>query len=263
MATLAVDKKRVFETEPEPIENDLPVIANDIIYEGAATGDNASGYMRPLVGGDPFTGFASRRADNQTLAGSAGDINVTLRSRGIVTLAVTGASAVTDRDAPVYATDDDTFTLTGGAGATLIGRIHRWVTGTECQVYFQATSLSHVPGNGAAVAKTANYQCLAADHGRFFTTLGAAGEVDFTLPAASAALAALGWEATFFNAVDQVMKVIGTAGQVVTFNNAAATSVALSTAGEKIGGGFRAKCISSAKFAVMPLNEETQTVTVA
>lgn len=263
MATLAADAKRNFEAEPEPIFNDLPVIANDIIYEGAAVGDNASGYARPLAGGDPFLGFAARRADNQTVVGAAGDINVVVRSRGIVTLTVTGASAVTDRDAPVYATDDDTFTLTGGAGATLIGRVHRWVSSTTCQVFFVATALQHLQGGGASVAKTANYQLLASDHGKFFHTLGATGEVDFTLPAASAALAAMGWEATFFNAVDQVMKVIATAGQLVTFNNAAATSVALSTASEKIGGGFRVKCISSAKFACMPLTEESQTVTVA
>ena len=38
--------------------NHLPVIASDIIYEGAAVGDNGAGYVRPLSGGDAFRGFA-------------------------------------------------------------------------------------------------------------------------------------------------------------------------------------------------------------
>ena len=139
MATLSVDSKRIFETDIEPIFNDLPIIASDTVYEGAAVGDNLSGYMRPLVGGDPFRGFSARRVANES--GAAGDKSVLLRARGIVTLTVTGASAVTDVSAAVYATDDDTFTLTGGSGATLIGRVHRWVTSTTCQVWFVADTL--------------------------------------------------------------------------------------------------------------------------
>jgi len=58
MATLAVDTPRDYETGVEAVYNHVPVIADDIIYAGAAVGDNASGYARPLQAGDPFLGFA-------------------------------------------------------------------------------------------------------------------------------------------------------------------------------------------------------------
>jgi hypothetical protein len=260
MATLAADSKRFFESEPAPVFNDLPVVASDIIYEGAAVGDNASGYMRPLSGGDPFRGFAARRVDNSS--GSAGDKSVLLRSNGIVSLAVTSAAAVTDVGAIVYASDDDTFTLVGGTGKTAIGKVHRWVSSTTCLVAFQAEPLA-APGVGAVVAKAADYAFVAADNGKFFTTLGASGAVIFTLPAASAALLAAGFEVTVFNAVDQDMTLAGTAGELMFKHDVAANSVAYSTSSEKIGGAFRAKCISASKYAVMPLAEEAQTITVA
>jgi len=58
MTTLAVNLPRSYE---QGDRNDLPVVAADIIYEGAAVGDNASGLARPLVAADPFLGFAERR----------------------------------------------------------------------------------------------------------------------------------------------------------------------------------------------------------
>ncbi len=43
MTTLASDVQRPFELGTI---NEVPVIAGDIIYEGAAVGDNGSGYAR-------------------------------------------------------------------------------------------------------------------------------------------------------------------------------------------------------------------------
>ena len=139
MTTLAADSKRDYLAVDgiEPALGELPVIASDIIYEGAAIGDNGSGYARPLAGSDPFRGFAARRADNSS--GSAGDINVRTRRQGVVKLTVTGASAVTDVEKAVYATDDNVFTLT--PGGTLIGKVTYWVSSTTCHVYFQASEL--------------------------------------------------------------------------------------------------------------------------
>ena len=68
--------------------NELPVIANDIIYEGAAVGDNGSGYMRPLVDGDPFRGFAESKVDNTAVGAAAGDKNVRVIAQGIVQLTI-------------------------------------------------------------------------------------------------------------------------------------------------------------------------------
>lgn len=131
MTTLAADTPRVYELGDL---NDLPVIASDIIYEGSAVGENASGYSRPLVAGDPFQGFCIKQADNSS--GSAGDINVKVKSRGYAYLPVTGATAVTANDfPPVYASDDNTFTLTAGSN-TLIGNVYRWVSSGYCIVQF-------------------------------------------------------------------------------------------------------------------------------
>lgn len=122
MTTLAADKVRAY--HHGDIE-EYPVIAADIIYEGAAVGENGSGYARPLQAGDPFLGFARVIADNS--AGSAGDIRVKVSTRGLVTLAISGL-AITANDRPaVYASDDDTFTLTEGANS-LVGTVSRWVS---------------------------------------------------------------------------------------------------------------------------------------
>ena len=82
--------------------------------------------------------------------------------------------------------------------------------------------------------QTANYQILASDNGTLFNNIGAGGEVDFTLPAI-----ANGYVFGFRDYVAQTLKVISNeGGNVLAFNNAAATSVAFSTGGSQIGGGF-------------------------
>jgi hypothetical protein len=141
MTTLAADNPRVFETGHDNHINELPVIASDIIYLGAAVGENGSGYYRPLQGGDPFEGFAVATVDNSS--GSAADKNVKVYQRGVATLSVTGVTAVTDEGSTVYATDDDTFTLTA-SGATAIGKIIRYVSGTTVQVLFEAVSVRSI-----------------------------------------------------------------------------------------------------------------------
>jgi len=120
MATLAADKSRAYELGEH---NDLPVIAADIIYEGSAVGDNGAGYARPLVAGDPFRGFAFAKADNS--AGAAGDINVRVRRCGDIVLPI-AALAITDVGKDVYASDDDTFTLTQSTN-TRIGKVKRFI----------------------------------------------------------------------------------------------------------------------------------------
>jgi len=121
MTTLAKDNARDYELGDI---NELPMIAADIIYEGAAVGDNGSGYARPLVAGDPFRGFAERKSDNAS--GSAGDVRVRVRDKGLVKLAI-GSLAITDVGKDVYASDDDTFTLTQGSN-TRVGYVYRWIS---------------------------------------------------------------------------------------------------------------------------------------
>lgn len=99
------------------------------------------------------------------------------------------------------------------------------------------------------IAKTANYQILdpftltgtgGDASGTVFTTRGAGGAVTFTLPVITARLAGVFYD--FLGVANQTFTVAGAAGTVVTFNNAAAASVAASTAGGKIGAHMRAIC---------------------
>jgi len=132
MTTLAVNTPRVYEIGEL---NDLPVIATDIIYEGAAAGIvAASGHVRPLVGGDKFAGFVNCIADNA--AGSAAAILANLISKGKVQLSVSGA-VITDVGQPVYATDDNTFVFSP-VGASYIGRVFRFVSSGVVIVDFDA-----------------------------------------------------------------------------------------------------------------------------
>ena len=142
MATLSADKSRVYSTDINEF-GELPVIASDIIYEGAATGESSSaGTFRPLQGGDNFGGFAVEKADNSSGAASA--INVRVRRRGYVWLAtITGASGIADAESTVYATDDDTFTLTA-SGASAIGKIVTYNSSDGFFVYFEADSVRSI-----------------------------------------------------------------------------------------------------------------------
>jgi predicted RecA/RadA family phage recombinase len=108
-----------------------PVAASSKIYKGAPVG-LSSGNARSLVAADIFLGFADEQADNTT--GTAGAINVTVRREGCVQLPITGVTS-SNTGAKVYASADDTYTLTAGSN-TLIGII-RFVptTGTAFVEY--------------------------------------------------------------------------------------------------------------------------------
>jgi hypothetical protein len=135
LTTLAADKTRIFHHAGTPIREEYPVIAADIIYRNAAVGENGSGYSRPLVAGDPFQGFAIAKADNAN--GSAGAVNVSVEQKGFVTLPIAAIGiAANDRPA-VYASDDDTFTLTP-TNNSLIGYVSRWVSTGIAVVEFDA-----------------------------------------------------------------------------------------------------------------------------
>ncbi|TPK38998.1 cytoplasmic protein [Mesorhizobium sp. B2-5-3] len=132
MATLAANQLRDYQLGDK---EEYPVIAADIIYQGAAVGENGSGYSRPLVAGDPFQGFAEAIADNS--AGAAGAINVNVKKKGNIVLPISGA-AITTNDRPlVYASDDNTFTLTATSNS-LIGTVSRWVSTGIAIVEFDA-----------------------------------------------------------------------------------------------------------------------------
>lgn len=147
MTTLADNEPRTWEIGDF---NEHPMVAADIVYKGAAGGDNGSGYARPLVAGDPFLGFSEFKYDNS--AGAAGAISGRFQYRGIIRLPVVGASALTDKGKNVYASDDNTFTLTKGANS-FIGKVHRWDTGTNCYVVFDVENITE----DSATIETLNF----------------------------------------------------------------------------------------------------------
>lgn len=182
MTTLSANAVRIYEGGRDVIEeNQLPVIASDIIYAGAAVGVvDASGHGRPLVGGDSFAGFANAKADNSS--GSAAVINVDLRTKGKVQLSVSGA-VITDRGQPVYATDDDTFVF-NPVGGSFIGRVHRFVSSGVVIVEFDVDAMAD-PYAGWPIRETLTGTKTfdAQDCGKaFFVTSAGDGDA-LTLPA--------------------------------------------------------------------------------
>lgn len=135
MTTAASDIVRDYQVGDN---EDYPVVASDIIYEGSAVGEDDSGYAQPLVAAQAFLGFATRKADNS--AGAAGDITVNVKTSGRVVLPI-AALAITANDRPaVYASDDNTFTLTSTSN-TKIGWVSHWIATGSAVVQFRASEV--------------------------------------------------------------------------------------------------------------------------
>lgn len=176
MTTLAANKPRAYELGER---NELPVIAADIIYEGAAVGIVAgTGHARPLVAGDRFVGFAESKADNAL--GAAAAINVRVIEDGEIELAVSGA-VITDVGQPVYATDDDTFQFSP-VGGSFVGYVKRFVSAGVVVVEFDAPELAdpwrqYTVREAITVDKTLDIQ----DNGKLFVVTADAKII--TMPA--------------------------------------------------------------------------------
>ena len=179
MTTLARDTARTWEIGER---NEFPVVASDIIYEGAAVGlVLASGHARPLTSADRFVGFAEKKADNS--AGDAAALNVRVIKKGVAVLPVTGA-VITDVNLPVYAQDDDTFSFLKTSGV-FIGFARRFVSSGIMVVEFDAGVLMD-PHDGLVAETVIDNKTLAMsgstyDAGKvFFVTVDAK---TITLPA--------------------------------------------------------------------------------
>lgn len=134
MATLTRDNPRDYGMESK-VSGAAPVIASDIIFEGAAVGESAStGTVRPLQGADTFMGFAFRKADNAL--GLVGAIKVELVVKGVVELPIAGL-VLADVGRTVLASDDDTFTFST-TGNTNIGKVVELVAAGRARVAFEA-----------------------------------------------------------------------------------------------------------------------------
>ncbi|GAH72365.1 unnamed protein product, partial [marine sediment metagenome] len=112
---LAADSPQVLVTGDM---NSIPIIDNDIVYEGAMVGLSVTtdepGYGKPLAAGDVaadeiFLGHSIFKVDNT--GGAKGAKNIRLRT-GRYRLLCALAGVITDVGKPVYASDDETLSLT-------------------------------------------------------------------------------------------------------------------------------------------------------
>lgn len=179
MTTLSQDTSLIMEIGDR---NEFPVVASDIIYEGAAVGlVTASGHAQPLTSSDQFVGFAEKKADNSS--GDAADIFVRVLRRGAVKLAVTGA-VITDVGLPVYASDDATFSFLKPSGV-FIGFARRFVSAGYMIVEFDADKYCDphhgLTAESVAVDKTLAMSGATMDSGKVFFVTADAKTI--TLPA--------------------------------------------------------------------------------
>jgi hypothetical protein len=162
MTTLAVDSAR---NVGLGTLNDMPIIAADIIYEGAAVGIvKASGHVRPLVAGDKFVGFAESKCDNS--AGAAAALYCRVRKTGRIQLSVSGA-VITDVGQPVYASDDDTFVFTPTSNS-FIGFVTRFISSGVVMVDFDIDNYVDPYGDNPRETVSDNKTLDAEDSGKTF-----------------------------------------------------------------------------------------------
>lgn len=158
MSTLSVDRAVVRTVGPE---NSIPIIADDIVFEGAMVGDNAAGYGRPLEAGDKFVGHSIKKVNNT--GGSAGDKDIQLLS-GRYRLTVPLVGVITDIGQPVYASDDAVYTFAKATVNSYLGVITRYVSATTMEVEFRVGEQDEW-GARKRVTKTNDYTTLVGESG--------------------------------------------------------------------------------------------------
>ncbi|MCE2914198.1 MAG: hypothetical protein LW768_01425 [Rubrivivax sp.] len=113
--------------------NSLQLASGTTVFQGAAVGIDAStGRARPVVAGDLFAGFAEAGATSTRDVTGATPTSVALLTHGQAQLPVATVNAINVGDS-VFASDDDTFALTG---STLVGEIVRVPAAGQAVVAF-------------------------------------------------------------------------------------------------------------------------------
>lgn len=136
---LSADQPRAYDADVEPMFNELPVQASAVCYAGGALSHDSNGDVGPLDGSETFIGFAEQQVTGTT----AGAKTVKVRQKGAIQIAVTGVDDPNDIGATVYATADNTFTLSSTGGAA-IGKVIRHVSSTTCVVYFEGAQIRSI-----------------------------------------------------------------------------------------------------------------------
>lgn len=114
--------------------NVFPLAAGVKVFQGGALGLNTNGFARPLQAGDRFVGIAEADYDNTD--GANGDIFARVLNEAAYEFPITGLTGHNDWGKPVYAVDDNTFTLNRtsaiAGGGTLVhsyvGTVYQFVS---------------------------------------------------------------------------------------------------------------------------------------
>lgn len=242
MALSAISAKKFNEASRGPVRT-FPQKGSTTVYGGAALG-LSGGYARPLISGDVFVGFADDK--DVANAGADGATVVGVIQNGEAVLTVAGSSAVTDQGSTVYATDDDTFTLTPGGSP--IGEVVGWISGTSCYVRFYGRLTEpNAKEPNAVAAKTAAYTVTAAESGKRFTNTGASGAIAFTLPAA-----AIGLEYWFWVGAAQELRIDPNGSETIALPSTGAQSAAGKyISADAVGEWVHVECVKAGEWAVM------------
>jgi hypothetical protein len=98
----------------------FPMAASTKMYKGAFVGLQQDGYVRGLVAGDRFCGIAYEELDNT--GGGSGEREIRAMTVGDFALPLIGVQE-TDRLKEVYATDDETLSLSAGPKSSYVGHV--------------------------------------------------------------------------------------------------------------------------------------------
>lgn len=124
---MAATEDRYVRTQSDHLAMTLRIAADqDILYMGAFAGSN-SGNARALTAGDLFLGLITQQVDNS--GGSAGDKKVEVKSGMVIEHAVTGLDGRDHIGDLVYASADDTLTLTASTNSPM-GVVVDYISGT-------------------------------------------------------------------------------------------------------------------------------------
>lgn len=174
----------------------------------------------------------------------------------------------TDMDV-LAAADDSVFKLGNGTNSFDV-----WIYGNTASDYvLWDASASKLTFVGAAmfdmggtvghlmhtpVMVTGDTSPLAASSGITYIVNGGAG-VNFTLPAVATSA---GLTFRFLNGVDQTMTVTAPANTLVVDNDVTATSIAFSTAGEKVGNAVEVFCDGNFWYSIVSIANDDVTATI-
>ncbi len=156
MAALTADRQVA--TAASQLLREYSVAAAETIYKGAFVGLNPAGYAKPFVPGDLLVGIAYEQKDNAS--GAAGALKVRVITEGDAQLTLASV-ALTDVGKPVYATDDNTISLTGHPDA-YVGRIINYVTTNTCLVRLKAFGEGPPNGTGSITLALTGHEAFTA-----------------------------------------------------------------------------------------------------